>query len=130
MATIHERISELGIRAAIKGGTDKWPPFEIKGSTGWTVTLRLEGRRMSTPFWQGPAIKGQPDAATVLDCMVSDAATIEDAPEFEDWAAELGYDSDSLHAYHTWQAVTRQTRRLRQFLGEHYDALLWDTERL
>jgi hypothetical protein len=130
MATIQERITELGISATITEGTDELPPFEMKGSIGWTVTLHLEGRRMTTPFWQGPAVKDPPDAATVLDCLVSDATTIEDTPTFEDWAVELGFNPDSIRAYRTWQAVGHQTRRLRQFLGEHYDALLWDTERL
>ena len=131
MQSLQERIDTLGIRATVKEGSDKWPPFELMpGSTSWTVTLRLDGRRMTTPFYQGPALTEPPTVANVLDCMLSDASIIENAPEWRDFAAECGYDPDSLSGYQTWQAATRQTKGLRRFLGEHYEALVWDTERL
>lgn len=131
MHTLEERIDTLGIRATVKEGSDKWPPFELPpGSTSWTVTLRLEGRQMTTPFYQGPALTKPPEVADVLDCMLSDARIIEDTPDWEEFAADCGYDRDSLSGYQTWQAATRQTKRLRRFLGEHYESLLWDTERL
>ena len=131
MQTLQERIDALGIRATVKEGSDYWPPFAMdRGGTAWTVTLRLEGRQMTTPFFMGAAHTKPPEVADVLDCMLSDASIIENAPEWQEFAGETGYDPDSLSGYQTWQRTRRQTKRLRRFLGEHYDALVWDTERL
>ena len=56
----------------------------------YKVTLkRPDGRRMKVPFSCGSAC-GKPDAATVLDCLCSDA-TFPDT--FEDFCSEFGYQS-------------------------------------
>lgn len=72
-----------------------------------------------------------PTLAEVLDCLASDAATVENARTFEEWASELGYDTDSREAYKTYKVTKRQTEKLRALLGpEWFDRLLWHTERL
>jgi len=52
---------------------------------------------------------------------VSDAQSVDDARDFEDWCAELGYDTDSRKAERTFRACQRIAERLRQFLGDAYD---------
>ncbi len=100
------------------------------GSTHWRVTLRSRGRQMTVPFSQGPAICKEPSAADVLDCLASDAASAE-GRSFEEWASDMGYDGDSRRALKTFNAVERQTEKLRRFLGESgFQTLVFKTDRL
>ena len=98
----------------------------------WRVTLRRPGKRLTIYFSMGRGHDGKrPTAADVLDCMASDSSTIENAQSFEDWASELGYDTDSRKAHRTYGVCKRQSERLKKFLGdEAYETLLWNTERL
>lgn len=68
-------------------------------------------------FSQGRGINHEPTAASVLECLASDAATFVDARSFEEWAPSLGFEPDKL-ARRTYAAVERQTDKLRDFLGE------------
>ena len=99
------------------------------GSSHWRVILTRSGKRMTVPFSQGPAISREPTAEDVLDCLASDAASFENAQSFEDWASEYGYDADSRKAERIYRAVEKQTVKLRAFMGELYQPLLWDIER-
>jgi hypothetical protein len=96
----------------------------------YRVTLGYDGRTMTVPFGMGSALTDEPNAADVINCLASDAATFENARSFEEWASELGFDSDSRRAYAIYQQTETQTTELRGFLGEQYDAYLWDTEGL
>jgi hypothetical protein len=92
--------------------------------------LTANRRRLTVYFSQGAAISGEPTVETVLDCLASDADTVENAASFEDWADELGYDPDSRRAFHTYQATTRQTAGLRRLLGDTaFEQLLYRVER-
>jgi hypothetical protein len=93
----------------------------------WAVTLRMGRKQMTVPFSQGWAHTKPPTAADVLDCLASDASGADES--FEDWAANYGYDTDSRKAERTYNAVRKQTARLRQFLGDKYEPLL-EVERL
>lgn len=75
--------------------------------------------------------KYRPDLASVLDCLASDASGIENARDFEDWASDYGYDTDSRSAEQTYNTCRGQARALLKLLGrEAYEVLLWETERL
>ena len=56
-----------------------------------------------------------PDAASVLDCLLSDASSAEST--FEDWCSDLGCDSDSRKALATYLECQKVARQLRDFLG-------------
>jgi hypothetical protein len=88
------------------------------------TTLRMEHRQMTIIFSQGYGITGEPTADSVLNCLVSDAWGIDNARDFEDWAGEYGYDTDSRRAERTYNACVQQTAKLKQFAGDHYDELL------
>jgi hypothetical protein len=93
--------------------------------THWKCTLRTKGRRMTLYFSQGSAHTREPETADVLDCLASDARTLESSRSFEEWALDLGYDEDSRKAERTYRAVKKQSARLRKLLGESaYKALL------
>lgn len=62
-------------------------------------------------------IPPKPDAAEVLDSLRSDAQSVDCARDFEDWASDLGYDTDSRNAHAIWLACMELGRKLRFFLG-------------
>ena len=95
------------------------------------VTLRFSGRQMTLYFSQGYGISGEPTAADVLNCLASDSSSVENARSFEDWASDLGYDTDSRKAEKIFKVCEKQAERLKKFLGEElYKILLWDVEGL
>lgn len=59
----------------------------------------------------------RPELADVLYCVVCDAAAI-DYADFEDWAPEYGYDSDSRSAEATYRTCLNIALRLRAALGD------------
>jgi len=98
-------------------------------------------------FSQGSAHTVDPTLADVLDCLASDASGYENAKdaaqynreknqgslrtEFDEWADEYGYDTDSRKAEKIYKTVKRQAEQLKRTLGaEAYEQLLWNTERL
>lgn len=92
--------------------------------TPWTVTLRRSdtGATLRLPFYMGPALSREPSAVDVLECLVSDAVGY--SPEFEDWAGDYGYDSDSRAAYATWEAVGESVARFLEWAGSDLVARL------
>jgi hypothetical protein len=106
------------------------------GMDNWSVKLtRLvdgEKRSMNVPFSMGKGHNGKtPTAADVLDCLASDAAGVENATSFDDWASDYGYDTDSRKAERIYKACKRNAEDLYSLLGgEAYNELLWETERL
>lgn len=74
----------------------------------------------------------RPDLKYLLDCLASDAASVENARNFEEWAGELGYEFDSRSVKHTFRICEQQTRDLRHLLGSRqiFETLLWEVERL
>jgi hypothetical protein len=57
-----------------------------------------------------------PDICDVVACLVSDASAI-DCRSFEDWASDLGYDTDSRKAEATYRACLETGLALRASLG-------------
>lgn len=82
-------------------------------------------------FSQGSAHTADPTAAEVLDCLASGAASVENAGSFEDWAEELGFETDSRKAEKAYKAIKRQAEQLQRIMdSDAYQTLLWNTERL
>lgn len=90
-----------------------------------------EDRDLTTYFSMGSALTGPPGVADVLDSLASDAASVADVMQFEDWAEDVGYDPDSRKAERTYNVIIDQAARLEKFLGSRpYEELLHETERL
>src|SRR3990167_8432953 len=68
------------------------------GSSHWKCKIKAGKRSMTVYFSQGPAHSREPTAADLLDCLASDASTIDNARGFEEFCSELGYDTDSRKA--------------------------------
>jgi hypothetical protein len=74
---------------------------------------------------------GSPDLYDVVDVVAAEAAVVDDAHGFEDWAVRMGFDPDSRRDERVYRAARHQARLLRRLLGnEAYEQLLWHTERL
>ena len=64
--------------------------------------------------WAKDAFKAvAPDAAGVLHSLLMDAQAVDQS--FDDWASDLGYDTDSMKAFRTYGACCAMGRQLRQF---------------
>ena len=131
MQTIQGFIDRHGLTAEVDWADSNPNMDDAREMTHWLVTIHAEDRTMAVPFSQGLAHTGEPELDDVLDCLASDAATVDNARSFEDWAGDLGYDEDSRRAYRTYEAIQRQAGELRQLLGaEDYETLLYSVERL
>lgn len=91
----------------------------------YTVVLKYKRRKMTLPFFMGPALTHEPTALDVLDCLISDAATYVCCRSFEEWASDLGVDSDSRKAEAQYRAVGAQTEKLKKLLGDDFETFLY-----
>ncbi len=106
--------------------TDDWRDSAVE----WRVVLQMGGRMLEVPFWTGVGITDTPTAADILNCLADDAHSATDS--FDDWCANMGYDTDSRKALETYTECQRIGGKLRTFLGNHdaYETLLYNVERL
>jgi hypothetical protein len=94
---------------------------DYPGGHHYMVTLSRPGHKMlTTEYHMGSALTHRPKASEVLWSLVQDAEGYHNARDFEDWAGEYGYDSDSRTAERTYRQVEKLTNKLHDFLGELY----------
>jgi hypothetical protein len=88
--------------------------------------------QMTVTFSQGSAYGGSdPEIEGVLNCLASDSSSVDNSQGFEDWARDLGYDTDSRKAEKIFKACERQREKLIRFLGDDlYQELLYKCEQL
>jgi hypothetical protein len=135
--TLQEFIAREGLSAEVDGA-DSNPNMDDMpvGSSHWLVTIRKDDESMDVPFSMGPALNGPPTLASVLNCLASDAASVDNARSFDEWAEEMGYfpmesSEDFRKAESTYKAIEQQSSALRDLLGhEAFESLLYETERL
>ena len=99
---------------------DEWQ----RRARGYTCTLSYRGRRMAVDFWMGTGIGHEPSSLDVLDSLLMDANTYDNSRGFEDWASELGLDTDSRAVEKTYRQIGRQAESLKRLLGDDYDTFL------
>lgn len=122
-----DRLSELCKSVKInarRGASLDWDKRDEwqQGANDWRVTLSYNGRSYTLDFWQGKGITDAPDAAGVLECLLSDASGADQS--LEDWCGDLGYDTDSRKAERTWKACQRCALRLRRLLGSDFQRFM------
>lgn len=130
MPTLAERITEDAIRMQAthlgeKVDPDGWP-HDL-----WRCTLRSYQWESSITieFRQGIGHDGKrPDKKSVLECLLSDASSVENSDGFEGWCGEYGFETDSRKAEQMYVASLKQTQRLKKWLGTRYEAYLLNTE--
>ncbi len=78
---------------------------------------------MHTSFYMGSAYKGeQPKAHDVLCCLQSDATSVDSS--FEDFCSGFGCDDDSISSLRTYRKCKKIGKKLKKFLGEHFDEFM------
>lgn len=142
MPTLSERLDTdmIAIFNITYGRTDR-NAADFGNADHYTVTLINYSHRVASyrnapfatmvvPYSKGLGHHGElPTALEVMACLVMDAAGVENSHgSFEDWAGDYGYDPDSRKAERIYQDTVQQTAELRQFLGDAYDAYLWETD--
>ena len=131
MGTMKQFVNRNKIKATSEWADANPNMADAQNMNHFKVTLRREGKQMTLYFSQGYGISGEPDAASVLNCLASDSSSVENSREFEEWASDLGYDPDSRKAEKIYNTCIKQAERLKKFLGNDlYKILLWDTEGL
>lgn len=94
---------------------DSNPNMDCHDMNHYKVKLKHKGRQMSLFFSQGYGISGAPTVETVLECLSSDSSMLDYG--FEEWADNLGWDSDSRKAEKTYKLCQRQAKKLENMLG-------------
>lgn len=111
---------------------DAW----MREASHWLVVITQDGQSMRVPFSQGSAHTEPPTLETVLDCLASDASSVENSGSFDEWAADMGFfpmesSKDLRRAQQTYEAIEHQTNGLKALIGARaFDQLLYHTERL
>ena len=97
-----------------------------------TIAVAAQNTRVYVTFSLGSGHGGkEPEVDEVLDCLASDASSMDGVVAFEEWAENLGYDTDSRNAERTFNTTRDQTASLKRTLGdEAFRELVEDIERL
>lgn len=96
----------------------------FKNSDGWTCTIEYKGNSMEIPFYKGSGHNGsEPELEEVLNCLFSDAYSVLNASDFEDWANELGYDTDSRQAEKIYKECLKIAEQLENVFGEDFETI-------
>jgi hypothetical protein len=94
-------------------------PKWANGMDSYECILKRNGERMfAVPFYQGKAHTESPKLTDVLYALLSDRGTLDYAPEFHNWASELGYNADSISDKKLFDAITEQTYKLELHFTE------------
>jgi hypothetical protein len=132
MKTLSEFAQEQGL-------TFSYKPLERRsdGRMGdqpmnhYRCTLTNHKGRMLITFSQGLGIQSSPTMNDVLNCIALDASDVLNAPDFEDWASDYGYDTDSRSAQKVFKAIVRQTAKLEALIGiDALNELAFEVEQL
>lgn len=92
----------LHIHGPLKSKSNDWQETANK----WLI--KIAGQ--SFDYYTGSGITKSPDYDSVMACLVRDAEALNHT--FENWANELGYDTDSRKAYATWEECCNNARKL------------------
>lgn len=119
----------------------RWEEVPVDGDHGWHFSRPWAARHYKCELYgvNGdrpvttimPSDNGPPEVADVVDAVAAEAAVIEEARSYEEWALQMGVDPDSRRGELAYRRERRQARYLRLLLGEEgYRKLLWEVERL
>lgn len=89
----------------------------------WNATLTYEGREIETKFHTGLGFTTEPTVDDVLHSLFIDGRASE-YDNFEDWASDFGYDTDSRRAEQTYNSCLENGIKVRTLLGnsvEHFE---------
>src|SRR5262245_25544323 len=96
MQTVDEFIQAHGLSIIVER-THSNPHLENERHMDhWRCILRNGSRRFTLVFSKGLGHHGKPaELPEVLDCVASDASSVDNSDGFESWCGDFGYDTDS-----------------------------------
>lgn len=114
----------LDIREAIPQKSPLWAKEgEKHGINYYCVLQNKEGKKYSFDFWgsiadmekvrYGEKKSAKPTNYSILACL----DTYSDGSSFEDFCAEMGFDTDSITALKTYEAVQKQIEGLKSVMS-------------
>jgi hypothetical protein len=127
MSPLQEFIKQRGIGFTCQAINSR--PDDLMSDLAFHYKCRItKGRRGFTLYFsQGSAHTSAPTLKDVLECICDDAASYENAGSFENWASEMGWDTDSRKAEKSYRATKRQSEQLKRTLGpDTYEYLVYD----
>lgn len=89
------------------------------GSNHYKVTIKKNGKQFTTYYSQGPAIYHGPEIEDVLNCLALDSLSFENARDFEDFANEFGYDTDSRRAEKIYRACEKTSKSMHRLFSDY-----------
>lgn len=99
---------------------DEWQ----KKANQYTVTLKYGRRQMTIPFFMGIAHTNEPTLEDVMPCLVSDYFAAENARNFEDFANDFGYDTDSRKAEKIYKQCLKEAEKMKKLFGNDLDSII------
>ena len=121
MELLENQLKALDVEINVERNHDvnaypKW----AKGMAGFTVYLKRGTRETHTPYFKGKGLGYEnPTLSEVIVSLMADRATIQTSSDFEDWADNLGYNSDSITDRNTYELCQTTTNRLESMFNEH-----------
>lgn len=92
------------------------------------------GQHFDSPWMQGTGITTDPSeqVAEIVDSLISDVWSVQQAADFEDWAADLGYDPDSRKAEKMFEQIWAMTPGVVALFGgqSEFERVATEVERL
>jgi len=89
----------------------------------WKCKIAYNTRSMTLYYSMGFGHNGKvPTVQDVLECLAMDCSMM-DQP-FEDWASDLGYDTDFRKAEKIYKVCIKQEKSLKRVFGYEYQTLL------
>lgn len=76
---------------------------------------------MNVDFYTGSGLPNAPETHEVVSCIAMDSLSAINAKNFEDWAEEFGYDTDSRKAEKTYKKCVKQGLRFTKFIADDFD---------
>ena len=132
---IREYVKENGFRIEIVADHGMQTDDDNWQHHAYTLKLHgVDGETMETPWMQGAAITKSPTdtVAEVVDSLISDVWSYEDARSFEDWAGEFGYDTDSRKAEKSYNEIGAMAPDVIRVMGgpENFEHVATEIDRL
>lgn len=123
--TILELMEELGINTTVEEFAGETNPDMDGDMTPWLATYTYSEKTVSFNYYTGSAITKTPTPDEVISTVLQDVSYAD--TDMMDFIIEMGYDNgakDLRKGQRVYQAIQQETAKLKEFLGEHFDAFL------
>lgn len=107
----------------VEGASDPYvmPEWAVSGNKrDYAVTVRRGDMVFETEYYAGSwdVDTEQPTVFDVVSCLVNDYRTLGSGYwQFEEWAEDVGFDTDSRKAYAVWEKIVDNSRQLAKLVG-------------